>query len=295
MVSSWWEIQVVGDAALEEGISWRLQSFGCQGTASQKQNHDCHMTGYLPQKQVNHLDLAALSLWLAQDAIALGFLPPTTRWKLINEEDWATSWQQYWHPQEVGDRLLIYPAWLDLPEHCERLLLRLDPGVAFGTGTHPTTQLCLEALEMHLDQTFGPVEQVTVADIGCGTGILSIAALRLGAKQAFAVDLDPLAVESADRSRDLNEIPPEQMIVQQGSVEQVPHPVQGIVCNILAETIIDLIPTLATISQPHTWAAFSGILVTQAKSVVDALEQQGWQVGSLWQRQDWCCINAHRL
>jgi ribosomal protein L11 methyltransferase len=325
VASSWWEIQVLGPPALEELVFWRLQTIGCQGTVSQSVSQSASQpTGqlqgqlscilaYLPQLQFDPLDLAALSLQLRQDATAAGFAAPTVNWRLIHEQDWATSWQQYWHPQPIGERLLIYPAWLPLPEINERLLLRLDPGVAFGTGNHATTQLCLESLEMHFDRSLENEDGVgqdagfrtdaasrpvnptlTIADIGCGSGILSIGALLLGAHQVYAVDTDPLAVGSARGSRDLNQISADAMVVEEGSVAQIPHLVDGIVCNILAEVIVQLLPDMPQIARPGTWGIFSGILVRQTQQVTNALEAQGWQVGSIWKKEDWACINAKK-
>lgn len=248
----------------------------------------------MPQSQTQLLDLAALALLMKQDALCASVPVPAVHWNLIDEEDWASSWKDYWHPQEVGDRLLINPAWLPLPEGGDRVILRLDPGVAFGTGAHATTQLCLEALEMRLEQ---PTDAV-VADIGCGSGILSIAALLLGAQQVYAVDTDPLALTATHASRELNQIAPERLLADVGSldrlIEMIPAPVDGFVCNILAEVIVDLIPSMAAIAKLTTWGVLSGILLDQVKPVADTLEENGWIVATLWKRQDWCCLNIRR-
>jgi ribosomal protein L11 methyltransferase len=127
---------------------------------------------------------------------------------------------------------------------------------------------------------------------------LSIGALLLGAKQAYAVDTDPLAVKSTLENRALNQIDSNRLIVAEGSVDRLSQlihvPMDGIVCNILAEVIIDLIPQLTAIVQPTTWGAFSGILLEQAKYVADTLEANGWLVAALWKRGDWCCLNVRR-
>ncbi|MFB2835972.1 50S ribosomal protein L11 methyltransferase [Floridanema evergladense] len=297
MANSWWELQIFCDPVLEEVIFWRLENFGCRGTASEIKGNHCLVKGYLPQEQAELLDLAALSLWLRQDALVLGFSIPTMQWHLIDEEDWSSSWKAHWQPQEIGDRLLINPTWLPVPTDSDRIVLRLDPGVAFGTGNHATTQLCLEALEMRLTDP-ETESNLILADIGCGSGILSIGSVLLGAEKVYAVDIDPLAVRSARSNRTLNNINSERLIVEQGSVDRVKQlidrPVDGIVCNILAEVIIDLLPQMSAIVKPTSWGILSGILVEQAKPVADVLEEQGWIVAALWRRQEWCCFNIRR-
>lgn len=295
MANTWWEIQVLCDPALEDLIFWRLEKFGCRGTSIEVKGHSFLVCGYLSTLQAQLLDLAALSLWLRQDALNVGMPTPVMDWHLIDEEDWASSWKQYWQPQEVGDRLLIYPAWLPPPEQTERITLRLDPGAAFGTGTHQTTQLCLEALEMRLGLG---TPDIVVADIGCGSGILSIAAMLLGAERVYAADIDPMAVRATHSNRELNKINPDQLIVEQGSIDrlmQLLHePVDGILCNILAEVIIDLIPQMTEMAKPSTWGIISGVLLEQAKPIADTLEQHDWIVATLWRRQEWCCFNIRR-
>jgi ribosomal protein L11 methyltransferase len=305
MTNTWWELQIICDPDLEDSIFWRLENFGCRGTASEKKGSNTLVKSYLPQVQAQLLDLAALSLWLRQDALCIGLSAPVVEWQLIDEQDWASSWKQHWQPQEIGDRFLINPAWLPIPENSDRLILRLDPGVAFGTGAHATTQLCLESLEMRfsdLPEAFQEKDKenqdVVIADIGCGSGILSIGAILLGAKKAYAVDVDPLAVKSTTENWALNTISPERLVVAEGSVDVLTkllkQPVDGIVCNILADVIINLVPQMSAISKPSTWGIFSGILFEQSKAVADTLEKHGWVVATLWRRKEWCCLNVRR-
>ena len=295
MANNWWEIQVLCDAALEDVVFWRLELFGCKGTSSEMKGYSCLICAYLPQEQAHVLDLGALALLLRQDALCVGLPVPAIQWGLIDEEDWSNTWKEHWQPEEVGDRFLIHPAWLPVPEQSDRILLRLEPGVAFGTGEHATTQLCLESLEMRLGNDSS---ELILADIGCGSGILSVGALLLGAKTVYAVDTDPIAVKATRENRELNQIAEPRLITETGSVDVVARlidaPVDGIVCNILAEVIIDLIPQMADIVKPTTWAIFSGLLLDQAKPVSDTLEANGWTVATLWKRQDWCCLNVRR-
>ncbi len=291
MSNSWWEIKIDCGSDLEESIFWRLSEFGCKGMSTQPQGQDLLISAYIPQVQAKLLAISDLSMQLEDDAREIGSPPPVTRCNLIDEEDWSSSWKQHWQAQAIGDRLLINPAWLEPPADSNRIILTLDPGVAFGTGTHATTQLCLEALEMRLQ----PGTNLTIADIGCGSGILSTAALLLGAQQVYAVDNDPLAVKATDENRDLNGIAPEKLIVELGSIEQLQlmlsTPVDGFVCNILADVIVQLAPAMAALVKPKGWAILSGVLSSQVADVSHVLEQHGWIVGTVWNRQEWSCIN----
>ena len=291
MANTWWEIQIICEPDLFDSIFWRLEKFGCRGTASERSGNSLLLRAYLPRNQAQLLDLEALCESLRQDALTIEMPVPHVQWQTIDEEDWATSWKEHWQPQEIGDRFLINPAWLPIPKS-DRLILRLDPGVAFGTGNHATTQLCLESLEMQL--TEGSTDAV-VADIGCGSGILSIGAVLLGASSVYAVDTDPLAVQSTCSNRELNQIAPQRLVVEEGSIELLLNaPVDGIVCNILAEVIIELIPQMSAIAKPTTWGILSGILFEQAQAVTNTLEQHGWSVATICRRQDWCCLNIGR-
>lgn len=293
MSETWWEIRVNYIPELEDSVFWRLQEFGCQGTALMKEDDNWLIKGYVPTISVETVDLAALSLSLKQDFIMVGQEnPPVVTWQLINNEDWASSWKQHWQPMDIGDRISIYPAWITPPTDSQRLIIRLDPGSAFGTGVHATTQLCLESLEMRIDE-----EEIdlNIADIGCGSGILSIAARLLGAKSVTAVDTDPLAIKATMENSLLNQV--YNINVSQGSIEKIKQQGEkydGIVCNILAEVIKPMIPEMTDIIKPDGWAILSGILVEQSNDIVSILEQNGWAIASLWQRDNWCCLNARR-
>ena len=308
MSNRWWEIVVKCEPILEESVFWRLEKFGCSGTATEVKILDDEkdielepaldkqilIRTYIPEISTQLLDLAALSLWLEQDAKLLEVSVPEAKWHLIDEEDWAISWKQHWQPTEIGDRFLIYPAWEKLPENSEKLILRLDPGAAFGTGTHPTTQLCLESLEMRLHKN---AETQIIADLGSGSGILSLGAILLGAKKVYAVDTDALATKTCRSNCQLNNVDRDRLIVADGSIEQLiatKEVFDGVVCNILADVIVELFPQFNQITHDKSWAILSGILLTQADLIADVVEKNGWTVAALWKRKDWCCFNIRR-
>ena len=295
MTNHWWEIKIHSVPALEELIFWRLEQLGCSGTASECTGELLVTRAYLPQIKAPDLNLSDFFLELRQDALIAELPEPVIESQLIDEEDWALSWKQHWHPMKIGDRFLVNPAWLPPPENSDRLILRLDPGSAFGTGTHATTQLCLESLEMRLAP---PFQEKVIADIGCGSGILSIGAVLLGIPKVYAIDVDPLAVIATHSNLRLNQINLESIVIEQGTVDKLftrlPDGVDGIVCNILADVIIQLMPKFTQLAKPNGWAILSGILVEQAPAIADALEQYGWDIATLWKRQEWCCFNIRR-
>ncbi len=290
---TWWDLTVVSAPHQEDVVFWRLETFGFSGVSSQVRDSQLLTHAYVLSRQVGVLDLAALALALRQDALIAGTEPPRVSWEQMESEDWSVSWKAHWHPQEVADKILICPAWLEPPSHEGRQVLRMDPGMAFGTGVHPTTQLCLEALEMRLETWGDEPPPSRILDIGCGSGILSIAAVLLGAKAVSAVDTDPLAVKSTLYNRDLNQMG-SQIEVAEGSLEKLSGPADGLVCNILTDVILDMIPSFGTLVQSEGWLILSGILVEQAKFVAETLEAHGWVVSALWKRGEWCCLNVRK-
>lgn len=204
----------------------------------------------------------------------------------LKEEDWAFGWQKYYKPMEIGKRLLVIPEWeRDTAECRGRVPLILDPGLAFGTGSHATTQLCLQALE----QSVQPGDWVL--DLGCGSGILSIAALKLGAAAAQAVDIDDKCVDVAYENAALNGIGKEQYTVRAGDVledEALRRALDGgydiVVANIVADVILGLAPMVRQFLKPQGLFLCSGIIDDRAVEVADGLRRSGWAI--LESRQD---------
>lgn len=177
----------------------------------------------------------------------------------IEDQDWERSWMDNFQPMRFGRRLWIVPSWHAAPEP-DAVNLLLDPGLAFGTGTHPTTALCLEWLD---DQELAGQ---TVLDFGCGSGILAIAALLLGADRAVGTDIDPQALEASRDNANRNGIAPESFPLY--LPEQLPHePADVVVANILAGPLVQLAPRITSLVRPGGRLALSGILAEQAEEV----------------------------
>ena len=219
---------------------------------------------------------------------------PKGAWDDVADEDWTLSWKQHWQPDPVGNGLLILPAWLEVPpEHGERLVIRMDPGSAFGTGSHPTTRLCLEALEQ------APPVEALVADLGCGSGVLGLAALGLGATAVVAADTDSLAVRATGDNRELNGRSGDQLKVSLGSVEALQELLEGrradlLLCNILAPVIEALAPGFDSLVAPEGRALLSGLLVDQAPRLEQVLGDLGWRVTARGSQGRWGLLEIRR-
>ncbi len=198
----------------------------------------------------------------------------------IEDQDWERSWMDNFQPMRFGQRLWIVPSWHDAPEP-EAVNLLLDPGLAFGTGTHPTTALCLEWLD---GQT---LDGCTVLDFGCGSGILAIAALLLGAPQALGTDIDPQALEASRDNASRNGIDPARFPVYLPA-ELPQQPVDVVVANILAGPLVSLAPQITALVKAGGRLALSGILAEQAEEVraayADAFELDPTAIKDGWVR-----------
>ena len=218
---------------------------------------------------------------------------PEPTYRTIQDEDWMASWKKHYRPIQIGKRLLILPAWIEDPGK-GRIAVKIDPSMAFGTGTHPTTQLCMELLE----STVQPGQPVI--DVGCGSGILSIGAIKLGASHALAVDIDNAAVISTRENAQANAVL-DQIETGIGSVQEVRdgqfsiRQAPLVLANILAPVIIRLFDAgLADLLAPGGKMVLSGILDTQAQGVVDAAEAKGLKKVEQRQITDWVAIWLER-
>ena len=266
---------------LEESLVWKLNDLGLHRFALQHSPDTPHqktLLVWLPQPEWPIADREQLLASLEPLSQPFGLAFPSGVWDEVADEDWSLSWKQHWQPDPVGHRLLILPAWLDVPEeHADRFVIRMDPGSAFGTGSHPTTRLCLEALEAC------PPQGLLVADLGCGSGVLGLASLCLGADAVLAADTDSLAVRATAGNRSLNQCSEQRLQVSLGSVETLQNLLAGrradlLLCNILAPVIEALSPGFESLIAPNGRALLSGLLVDQAPRLKDVLAAQGWQV-----------------
>ena len=216
-------------------------------------------------------------------------------WNVIEQEDWVSSWKKYWRPELVGDKLIVLPCWLELPkEYQKRNVIKIDPGAAFGTGSHPTTALCLEKLEKI------SLTRKKILDIGSGSGILSVAAKYFGASEVHAIDNDYLAINSTESNFRLNfgnladlktYLGPFDTLVSKYSLKNFDF----IFCNILAEVIKDIIPEISNCLKIEGEVILSGILNSQKNEILKLLNASNFKINDVSSKKDWVCITAQKI
>lgn len=206
----------------------------------------------------------------------------------VQEEDWATAWKQYYHPVKISETFTIVPTWEQYEVSENEKIIELDPGMAFGTGTHPTTFMCIQALERTVKK------DDVVIDVGTGSGVLSIAAALLDAKKVVGVDLDEVAVKSATDNVALNHVQSKVEIVHGDLLQGSKDPVDVIVANILAEVILLFVDDAAKKVKKGGYFITSGIIVQKKDAVQEALANAGFMIEEVMQEEDWICIIAKR-
>ncbi|WP_211653984.1 50S ribosomal protein L11 methyltransferase [Planococcus alpniumensis] len=203
----------------------------------------------------------------------------------VNEEDWATSWKKYYHPVKISKRFTIVPTWETYhPVSSDELIIELDPGMAFGTGTHPTTVMSLQALEKHVDKGN------TVIDVGTGSGVLAIGAALLEAQSVRALDLDEIAVKAAGLNVKLNKVQNRVDVFHGNLLEAIDDPADVVVANILAEIIMSFTDDAYQAVKPGGIYITSGIIAQKKNDVKQALEASGFIIEDIMMMEDWVTI-----
>lgn len=305
---NWLEVSLTVNGELAESVADVLARFAPNGVMTEQgvrfvnDEDEGTATGPITVRaylEVNE-QLEETRQKLEESLFYLGMITPvpTPTYKQIADQNWMEAWKQHYKPILIGEGLLILPAWLDNPDP-KRIPIKIDPGMAFGTGTHPTTQLCLELMERSF---VGATHEspLQVIDVGCGSGILSIAALKLGASKVLGVDIDIESVKNSRENADVNGVG-EELLLGQGSVTEVlagQFPFKSaplVVANILAPVLIRLFDAgLADLIQPNGEIILSGILDHQAESVIEAGQAKGLKRGEVRQMKDWVAISMKK-
>lgn len=250
---------------------------------------EVRVTAYLPLLEVTPGFVEEIRLAVA--ALADFGLDPSPAEVLINEvaeEDWATAWKQYYQPIIVGEKLVIKPSWDTFVPSGNPAIVDLDPGMAFGTGNHATTMMCLEFL--HEEDLAGK----RVLDMGCGSGILSLAAAKLGAKSVLALDYDPLAVKVALENVLHNKLQSRIEVKESDLFAAARGTYDLVVANIIARVVVDLIASLEKYLAPNGVFLASGIIRDKLEAVLSALDAHGFKVRSVSEQGEWVALTAIR-
>lgn len=300
-MSRWIEISLRADGESAEAIAEVLARFGHQGVSIEQAGippdvwdetevppaRQLTLRAYFPDDE--RLETTKRELEAALGHMRLMYPMPRPDYRSLDAEDWSESWKAHYQPVRIGKRLLIRPLWIDVRTAADDIEIALDPGMAFGTGTHPTTQLCLEALERLMQ----PAQDVL--DMGAGSGILAIAAAKLGARKVLALDIDPIAVEATAANARANGVS-DRVMAEQGSLANILGSARRfdlVVVNILARVILQLVEQpLSQIVKPGGVVIFSGIIDTQLAEVEAALLQTGLRPQARRQQGDWVLIEA---
>ena len=308
MTLAWWRLELLAQPELEESLLWKLGELGISRVALRHRPEallERQLLAWLPEADWPEGERAELQRALVPLAATFGLELPPLQWQRQLDEDWSLTWKQHWQADPVGERLLILPAWLEVPpEHAQRLVIRMDPGSAFGTGSHPTTRLCLEALERLAAErgrqggSAPGLGAIRVADLGCGSGILGIAALLQGARTVAAVDTDSLAVRATAENAAVGGLQ-DRLQVRLGSVEVLAEllgwePADLLLCNILAPVIEALAPAFASVLAPGGVGLLSGLLVPQAERLQQVLAALGWRAELVAQQSQWGLLMLHK-
>ena len=296
-IKDWYKLTFLIESDSEEIIIWKLNELGIFSFSFE----------YL----IKNENKKAVNIWLPVDdwressrcdfekiiSKLLNINAPKNQffdWSIIKEEDWLTSWKKYWAPELVGNHFLILPCWINLNKKFkDKQIIKIDPGAAFGTGSHPSTYLCLEKMENIF------FSDKKILDIGSGSGILSVAARLLGAKEVCAVDNDYLAINSTKSNFQLNFGNLNKLNTYLGSFNEVILKNQleqfdFVLCNILAEVIKGMIPNIYKCLRNNGEVIFSGILNSQKDEIIKILIQNDLKLLDVSTRKDWACISAQK-
>ncbi len=305
-MTNWLEVSLIVNGELAEAVAEVLARFAPEGVVTERDVKFTHaedegtpvrdvvVRAYLPADD----KLEETRQKLEESLYYLGMIQPLPApvFKPIADQNWMEAWKQHYQPIPTGKRLIIIPAWLESPDST-RIAIKIDPGMAFGTGTHPTTQLCLELLETLFESHSSLITRhSSLIDIGCGSGILSIAALKLGAASALGVDIDEAALKASRENAAANGVS-ENLSLGLGSVAEVLAGRFGVrqaslvLANILAPVIVRLFDDgLDELVAPDGALILSGILEEQVESVVSAARSRGMKLVEKRQTGDWVVL-----
>ncbi|MCZ6681518.1 MAG: 50S ribosomal protein L11 methyltransferase [Candidatus Poribacteria bacterium] len=278
----WAQVTVTTSQEASDAVANYLFELGATGLEVKEELPAVALISYFPLDDLVGGHVQNLRRFLdSLPGAGIDAVPAEVSLKCVEEENWSEQWRSAFPPQKIGQRLIITPTWHHITTEPSEILIQLDPGMAFGTGQHPTTQLSIQLLE----------EAVTgnarVADIGTGSGILAIAAAKLGAKRVDAVDLDTTAIPIAQRNVQLNDVTSIVHLRPGDGLQVLDGTYNLIIANILTKVILPMIPQCPQFLKPDGRLILSGIMASEAPQVEDQLQANGFRCLKIQQQEEW--------
>lgn len=284
----WLEVSITIDSAAREALCAYLFERGCTGVVIDDFGDGIVRAYFSLEDDPDEIRNGIESRLRELEGFFPEISPPEVRFTQRDGEDWSTAWRRFFHTERVTESLTVVPAWESASPEGKGSVIRIDPGPAFGTGKHPTTRMCLRAMEM-----ISRPRSWSLLDVGTGSGILAIYGAKLGAKRVVAMDIDPDALAWAERNIRMNDL--------EGAIELTSRILEGedetffmVSANLILETIMDLMPHFSRPLKSGGWLVLSGLLRDQIGSVKLPLVQQGFSVRQILLQEEWACILARR-
>ena len=286
--SSWLQLSLRTDPAAFDAVSNFLIERGSPGVVIKKNEVEAYFAHSIEDASIRR-DVQRFLRGINGLYPHIG--EPRLRWKILKDRYWNKSWRRFFAPQKIGKSFWVTPPWRKSPEFRHRQVITIEPGMAFGTGTHATTRGCMEYIEA-VSQSLSR-EAFTALDVGTGSGILAIALAKLGARLVWAVDNDPVALKVARENFRCNEVLG-RVHLSATKVGQIRRSFPVVVANLTAETIIDLASGLESKVAPHGFLILSGILKPKAKDVTDCFFSKGFKLAGRRAERDWVTLLFQR-
>ncbi len=294
----WWQCNIKIERNFEDLLIWKFTEIGINSYAfncDKTNQNSIQAVVWLPKYYWNKSKRDKFENELSEFINKNGYQPRKFIWDQIKEANWLNNWKKYWKPELIGNDFLVLPYWMEVNKKYQtRKVIKINPGAAFGTGGHPSTALCIESME----NTF--LNDKKVLDIGCGSGILSIAAKKLGAKEIYSIDNDYLAINATKENIEINFVSYHNFHISEGSFPSIIKNLEltnfdFICCNIIANVIKGIIPHLYHCLNSKGIILLSGILSSQESEIIKLLNLYHFKADNVLSKQDWISIKASKL
>ena len=280
----WLEISIEIDPVAHEALSAFLFDLGCEGIVVEDSPRQVFNAYFSLKKDLQGIQNKINGFLQTLVDIFPEVHSPKLVFSKIEDQDWNRQWRRFFRPDRVTKRLTVFPAWEPIPKHIEDHVIRIEPGLAFGTGQHPTSRMCLEAMErVSLPGSWA------MLDVGTGSGILAIYGAKLGATRVVALDVDPEAIRSAEENIRLNHL---SALIELSSMplEELKDRFSLLTANLTLAVILQLFPHFSRLMDPGGWVILSGLLIDQAREVQDNFPKYGLSEYEALHQAEWACL-----